>query len=293
MGIKESLNLSKSVWSMTFRMIARYPRVLIPFFSIAVFEALLLTVLFYYPRPPVSAVFAQPIQAFFGARYLHYPYNFLLLPKLFYYGQILTILTLGVVMFGMAVGMVGQVNMEGNRPRISGNINRALRRYFSLAGVWLITFIASWILLKASLFLITKFSSPPLAAKLLFSASFYGSLAAVFLVESIFVYAYPAIIIERKGFIKGVVKSFSMIKGVFITTVILVLAPRILDIVGIVIRNKVIVASNVNFPAFPEISAVVIAAIILMTFISDSLVFLSTANLFMLKMEVDKKKEDE
>lgn len=289
MGIKEGLNLSKSVWSMTFRMIVKYPRVLIPFLSIALFETLILTVLFYYPRPPFSAIFAQPIKAFFGVRYLHYPYNLLLLPKLFYYGQVITMLTLGVIMVGMAIGMIGQVHTEGNKPRILGNINRSLRRFFALSGIWFITFIASLAILKMPLFLITKLSLPPLAAKLLLFVFFYGGFLAVFLIEAVFIYAYPAIIIERRGLINGVMRSFSMAKDVFVATVILVLVPRILDIAGMFLKYKMINVSNSNFPVFPEISVVVITVIIWMTFIADSLVFLSTANLFMLKMEVDKK----
>ncbi|MDP3786156.1 MAG: hypothetical protein Q8R05_01160 [Candidatus Omnitrophota bacterium] len=288
MGIKDNLSLCKSVWSVTFKTLAKYPSLLIPFFMNAVFQGLVLTVLFYYPRSPFSAIFGQPVQAFYGIRFLHYPYNFLLLPKLFYYGQILATLTLGVVMFGMAMGMVSQIHTEGTAPRIGGSINRSLRRYLPLVGIWLVTFIISLIILRGPAFLIMKFMQPTTFAKILLQVVSYGGILAVFLVEALFIYAYPAIVVERAGFLKGIARSFSISKGVFLTTAILVIVPRILDVIGIIIKDKMTNATNINFPDFPEITVVMLAILIGITLITDSLVFLSTANLFMLKKETEK-----
>jgi len=287
-GIRDNLSLSKSVWSVTFKTLAKYPSLLIPFFVTAVFEGLVLTVLFYYPRSPFAAIFGPPVKAFYGIRFLHYPYNFLLLPKLFYYAQILTTLTLGVVMFGMAMGMVSQVHTEGTKPRIGGSINRSLRRYLSLAGIWLLTFIISLIILRGPAFLIMKFMQPTTFARILLLVVSYGGILAVFLVEALFIYAYPAIIVERLGFFKSIARSFSVSTGVFLTTAILVIVPRILDVVGIIIKDKMTSATNLSFPDFPEITVVMLAIVLGITFITDSLVFLSTANLFMLKKETEK-----
>ncbi len=273
---------------MTFKTLAKYPSLLIPFLVTAVFEGLVLTVLFYYPRSPFAAIFGPPVKAFYGIRFLHYPYNFLLLPKLFYYGQVLATLTLGVVMFGMAMGMVSQIHTEGTKPRIGGSINRSLRRYLPLVGVWLVTFIISLIILRGPAFLIMKFMQPTTFAKILLQVVSYGGILAVFLVEALFIYAYPAIVVERLGFLKGIARSFSISTGVFLTTAILVIVPRILDVIGIIIKDKMSSATNLSFPDFPEITVVMLAILIGITFITDSLVFLSTANLFMLKKETEK-----
>jgi hypothetical protein len=254
----------------------------------AVFQGLILTVLFYYPRSPFSVIFAQPVKAFYGIRFLHYPYNFILLPKLFYYGQVLATLTLGVVMFGMAMGMVSQIHTEGTSPRIGGNINRSLRRYLPLVGVWLATFIISLIILRGPAFLIMKFMQPTTFAKILLQVVSYGGILAVFLVEALFIYAYPAIVVERAGFLKGIARSFSISKSVFLTTAILVIVPRILDVIGIIVKDKMTSATNISFPDFPEVTVVMLGVLIGITLITDSLVFLSTANLFMLKKETEK-----
>lgn len=285
MGIRSSLGLSKSIWSVTFKMLARYPRILLPFFITALFEGLVLTVLFYYPRPPLTIIFAKPIHAFSGERFLHYPDNFLLLPQLFYYGQILVMMTVGVVMFGMAMGMVYQANTEGEKVKISGNLNRALRRYLTLAGLWLVTFILSLIILRVPRLLVVKFLQPTDLARVLLQMLFYGGVILTFFIEALFIYAYPAIIIERRGFLGAVKKSFGISKGVFLTTMILIITPRILDVMVMVLRQKFIGLMNLTLP---EITLAILAVAIAVTFVTDSLVFLTTANLFVLSKETEK-----
>jgi len=112
-------------------MVAKYPAVLLPFLLKAIFEGIVLSVLFYFPRPPFTALFAKPIKNIFGAAYLHYPYNFNILPTLFYYGQVIVMILFGVIMYGMAVAMVSQAHSEGEGVRAFGSFNRAARRYFA------------------------------------------------------------------------------------------------------------------------------------------------------------------
>ena len=133
-----------------------------------------------------------------------------------------------------------------------------------------------------------KFMQPTTFAKILLQVVSYGGILAVFLVEALFIYAYPAIVVERLGFLKGIARSFSISTGVFLTTAILVIVPRILDVIGIIIKDKMTSATNLSFPDFPEITVVMLAILIGITLITDSLVFLSTANLFMLKKETEK-----
>lgn len=285
MGIKDSVSLSGSVWSVTFKMLGRYPRLLIPFFITAIFEGLVLAVLFYSPRPPFSIVFVPPVKAFFGERFLHYPNNFLVLPQLFYYGQVLATMTVGVVMFGMAMGMVYQANTEGEKVKIAGNINRSIRRYVTLAGVWLVTFIISLIILRGPRFLVVKFLQPTAFAKVLLQVLFYAGIVLVFLVEAFFIYAYPAIIIERRKFLGAIKRSFDISRSVFLTTIILIITPRILDVAIMVFKQHLVGLMNLTLP---EITLVILAASVVVTFITDSLVFLTTANLFVLTKETEK-----
>lgn len=279
------LALSGSVWSITFKMIAKYPRVLVPFFVKALCEALVLTVFFYSPRPPLSIVFAQPIKNFFGYVYLHYPYNFGLLPTLFYYGQIFVMVTVGVIMYGMAMGMVSQAHAENEEVKIFGNFNRAARRYFALLGVWLVTFILSLVILKVPPVIIKRLMQPSPSAVLLLETMLYIGIISAFVIEAVFIYAYPAIIIERKGIFGAVKRSFGIMRQVLLPTIILVFVPRLAEFFYMFVRQKQQGLMNITAP---EITLVILGAGIALTFVTDSLVFLSTANLFMLKQETEK-----
>ncbi|OGX35619.1 MAG: hypothetical protein A3I43_04135 [Omnitrophica WOR_2 bacterium RIFCSPLOWO2_02_FULL_50_19] len=277
--------LCGSVWSITFRMIVKYPRVLLPFFIKAVFEALALTVFFYSPRPPFSIVFAQPIKSFFDAKFLHYPNNFSLLPTLFYYGQIFVMVTFGVIMYGMAMGMVSQAHSEDGEVKIFGNFNRSVRRYFALIGIWLIAFMVSLVISKVPPVIIKKLMQPTPSAILLLQIVSYIGIVLVFAVEAFFIYAYPAIIIERKGFFGAIKRSFNVIRHVFLTTFILIFVPRLIEFLYMFVKQKQQGLMNLTVP---EITLVILGVGIFLAFVADALVFLSTANLFILKQETEK-----
>src|SRR5688572_26847591 len=94
------------VWKSAWNMIIHRPVVLVPFAVVSVVEGLALTVLHLAPRPPVSAVLAPPIRAFFGEVYLHYPMDLALLPRLFGPTQAAITLLLGSFCAGVLAMLV-------------------------------------------------------------------------------------------------------------------------------------------------------------------------------------------
>jgi membrane-anchored glycerophosphoryl diester phosphodiesterase (GDPDase) len=123
------------------------------------------------------------------------------------------------------------------------------------------------------------------SAVLLLQVMSYIGVALVFLVEALFIYAYPAIILERKGFLGAIKRSFGVIGRMFFPTIILVFVPRLMELLYMFVKGKQQGLMNLTSP---EITLVILGAGIILTFITDSLVFLSTANLFILKQETEK-----
>ncbi|HRZ67591.1 MAG TPA: hypothetical protein P5521_05610, partial [Candidatus Omnitrophota bacterium] len=251
----------------------------------AIFEGIVLSVLFYFPRPPFTALFAKPIKNIFGAAYLHYPYNFNILPTLFYYGQVIVMILFGVIMYGMAVAMVSQAHSEGEGVRAFGSFNRAARRYFALLGIWAIIYILSFVILKAPTWIVTSTMQRTPSSVMLLQVLSYAGIAVAFLVEALFIYAYPAMIIERRGVFGAIARSFGVVKHVFFATIVLVFIPRLLEVLFMLVKQKQQGLMNLTFP---EITLYILAAGIIISFVTDSLVFLSTANLFILKQETEK-----
>lgn len=281
---KEGFGVAKSVWSMTFKMVRRYPCILFPFFMIAVSQAIVLTILFYFPRPPLTIIFAQPIRAFFGEQFLHYPANFLLLPRLFYFGQVLAMVTIGAIMFGTAIGLIYRANKKEEKLSVVGNLTRSTKYYLTLVGIWVVIFGLSLMILRFPGFLITKFlSRTPLVSTLL-QVLFYGGFLLVFLVEALFIYAYPAAIIEEKGLLGAIKRSLRVSKKVFGTTFILIAIPRVLEVLVIAFRRYSLMRVN---RVLPELTLVILGLVIAASFIADFLVMSSTVNLFILTKEAE------
>ncbi len=284
--IKEGFSVSKSVWSMTFKMRRKYHSILLPFFIIAFFQGIGLVTLFHFPIPPVSVIFAKPIRAFFGEQFMHYPFNFLLLPRLFSYGQILVSGTIGVIMFGMAIGLIYQANIEDEKLRLMGNLNRSIRKYFAFVGIWLIIFVLSFIALRIPQFLIVKFLPKTALTNLIYKGIFYIGFIVILLIETFFIYAYSAVIIEGRKFISAVGRGVSVVKKVFLPTFILVTVPRLLDFLSIILKRYLDLFIKWTVP---EVTLVLLGLSIIIAFITDFLVISTTANLFVLAKEAEKK----
>ncbi|MFA5317222.1 MAG: hypothetical protein WC369_07375, partial [Dehalococcoidales bacterium] len=143
----------------------------------------------------------------------------------------------------------------------------------------------SFIILKAPSWIVTSTMQRTQSSVMLLQVFSYAAIAVAFFVEALFIYAYPALIVERKSVFGAIARSFGVVKHVLFTTVLLVFIPRLLEVLFMVAKQKQQGLMNLTFP---EITLFMLAAGIIISFISDSLVFLSTANLFILKQETEK-----
>ncbi|MBN2190837.1 MAG: hypothetical protein JW728_06490, partial [Candidatus Aureabacteria bacterium] len=212
--------------------------------------------------------------------------NFLFLPELCYYFQIFIMATIGVIMFGMAVNLVYQANSGNTLPRPAGSFNKSARRYLTLLGIWATLFILSFIILKVPGFVLVKLLGPKPITLILLRVFFYSGFVLVIVIEALLVYAYPAAIIDKKGYFASLKNSFVLSKRVFIASLILVAAPRLLEVVYILARGYMI-------PFFvkhvPELSAGVLAIGIVLIMFTDFFVICAVTNLYILAKETEKR----
>ncbi len=284
-SVKEKLSIVGSIWAMTFRMLRRYPVIIIPFFIIASLDAIVLILGYLAPRPPLSSILAPPIRALFnypfgstagGEAFLHYPVNFLLLPRLLYIGQVVIGATVGVVMTAVAVRMVSQAN-EGVSPSWGINLRDAIFRYFTLLIFWVIVFLLGAVASRE----LPKLVSTPLLKQLLY----YISLGIVILIETFFAYGVAAIMLENQRTWRAIVRTFSIAKSTFLPTLVLVFSPLIFQIFFALIQGKI---PQLMMKFFPEITLFVLGLSILVTFITDCILRTSTVILFLVKRDTEK-----
>lgn len=266
---------ASKIFISTLQTLKERPAVYLPFLIFAVFEFLGLTLVFYAPRMPVRQVLGPPIITLWGERFLHYPENFLLLAKLESLFRMGLSVVIGSILTGYAVAVLYRKPLKNT-----------LKKYSSLFLIVLMVTALFYILTKTLTIVLAKYFIAG-HAKLLFlkSGIWMGPILTILtlnigiLIQSIFTYAIPQLIIGEEKFIKSVLKSFMFFKKNLAVTIVLVGFPMLFYIPIIVLNyNTAFLVYNL-FPEF--ILLVVISSIIVSSLIIDPLITISTALLYL------------
>lgn len=250
------------------------PAVYLPFVIFAILEFLSLILIFLAPRAPFREVLGPPIRAFEGERFLHYPMNFLLLPKLASQARIFLSIFAGSLLTGAAVAKLYKKPFK-----------TALKKYLSLFLVVFIITVLFYVSVKAASWGISKYFNAGHTRLLMLGAKLWLGpiLVAINLIlavtaQSLFAYAIPELILREDKFIPAVVKSFGCLKANFLKTILLVGLPMLayLPIVVLNINTGLLIDKF-----FPEcILLIGIVSIVVTSLIIDPLVTISTALLY-------------
>jgi len=206
-----SLKNISSIQKETFHVIAHNPMILFSFLILGVIDALALTALFLAHSAPFSKILAPVIRRFWGDRFLHYPDNFILLPKLFGYLHVVVLTVAGLIISGIVIKLIeARVNGYSNISILSA-AGTAFRRYFSLLAVW----VPAFLLMRYG----SRWLLPVLPASLPVQ---FTVLTALFLViQTLTAFLFPAVMISDQGFFRAVkegavltVKNAGLILGI-------------------------------------------------------------------------------
>ncbi len=284
MSIRDKMRITISVWGSSFRIFKRYPRIFFPLGAVAFLEFTILTLLFLAPFYPISVVLAPPIRKFWGEIYLHYPVNFLLLPKLFKYCSIISGVIVESMMIGVIVGMISQAN-KGIRPGLRSNLKKSMKKYLTLVGVWLLSLVSITIVFKGSKFLAAKYQFNNIGflnrENILYIALGVSLLIGI-MIEAMLAYAIPSTIIENKTIWKAVGRSFSMAKDMFLPTFILILVPTFLSFMVEILKWNIAKLMD-NF--FPEVTLYIMGLEIIISLFANCLLITSVTTLFLRKIK--------
>lgn len=257
------------IWRESFSKLIKHPKLFIPFILAAGANLVTLYFLYLAPQRPVSLILAPPIRRIFGEKFLHYPSNLFILPKLYHYGQLVLSASLGVLMTGLAIAMLNQV-YEGRRAKILNSSLDTLRRILSLVGIWLFMFLLSF----SSQKLLFQFTSGEISSIGLSCASYF----VILLVQLVFIYAMPMVMVEKRTIFGALVKGFVFFVKVWRPTIALVFIPALLYIPLIVLNSN---AAGIVLKSSPEAIIPIILAGILVAFILDILFTIPTTLLFL------------
>ena len=263
------MKVAIGIWKGMIGVLRKRPGVVVPFVVGAIFSGVGLWVLYLAPARPMSIVLAPPIRAFFGEKFLHYPFSIFLLPKLFYYAQLALGATIGVLMTGLAIGMFKNAYEEKGL-KGKDNLVNSFKRYFSLFGVWVIMFSLSFLSGKLIKGLCSGLFPQLLTALLTYIIAMFAQI--------VFIYAMPIIIIEKGKFLSALKQGLLFLKKFFIASVVLTMVPSLLYI-PLVVSTHYLPKLIKTFS--PEIVIVYLVLGILVAFIIEILITCSTTLLYL------------
>ena len=262
-------NIRKN-WASSFNLMVEKPIVILPFIFIAFFEGLALGLIYYFPRQPLADVTGPIIRRFLGEIFMHYPANLLLLPKLFYYAQVVIYVFLGVFLAAISANIVKNVRAE--LPLKSGElIKNGLKRYtsFFIFGLFLVVFV--FFLRKGDLFIFTKLMnllSKDLPQAVIKSSPLLLSLFLFFsniILQTFLVLTIPLIVIKKKLLLVAMWQSIVLALRNFFSLFTLLLFPFLMYLPIALLKTDTLKLID---KTFPEINLyITIAGIILALFV--------------------------
>ncbi len=210
--VKNPLTLLKSALGT----ISLHPVVLFPFCLIGFVQLLMLEILFFAPRYPLSEFFGPLIRRFAGEMYLHYPHNFVLLERWFSSAwlQIPVYVLINSFLIGAAILIINAIN-EQQKVRLSQIFRRALGSYIHLviAAVILVSVIYGLsqfygLLFRRALQIRSTTGHFSLIKQIVVYGWPYAKLLISCVGTTLLAFLFPLIVLEKKNVFLALVLNF-------------------------------------------------------------------------------------
>jgi hypothetical protein len=276
------LRLTFNIFKLEHRQIF-YPFIIIVFINLLVLE-----ILYFLPRYPLSVFFTPIISRIWGEQFMHYPMNLMLLPKLFYYAQMVIFLFFSSILIAMVADMVAAVNNE--KPvNFKASLQKSLPGY-----VYIVIYAFLFLLLSQAFYnayglLIRRALKIHSTAGIYFwikECIFYAAPYSQFLysifVTTFLIYIPILIILEKKKFLAALIINFKTLFGSLWLTFILVLVPALFYIPYLLMQNNM---GRLVDMTVPEVQVLVIAVCIFLTTAINIFIVASATTYYLYKKE--------
>lgn len=225
MGFLKQLNALIWAWSETLRAV-RHGVAVLPFAMYAAVQCAVLFAVVGFAYAPLSIVVAPALRWRFGEAALHYPSNLVALrPALAQVDSVLIVL-LGAVLTATAVHSFGTY-FAGRKRSFIDSWRAAVSRYLPLVVVSAIVMVVTHFTARAPFSFLSGLaeSSPGV-----FRIVRFGAVAVVIVVQSLFVYTTPGLVISRTGLREAIVRSFRLAVTTPFTSLLIVGVPAAFEL---------------------------------------------------------------
>ena len=276
----------KSAYDKTIQSIRSNPVLFLPFAIFAAFEFISLITIYLAPRMPLKLLLGPLIKALWGERFLHYPVNFILIPKLISLARIGLTVVFGSLLTGVATLLVYNLYTK-TKINLKSVFKLALKKYVSLFAIVLLFTLLFYLLNTVISKLLIKYFVSGHAKLLFLGAKIWLGPILVCLnfmlaviVQSAFIYAIPVLLIEKETLTKSILKSLVLFKKLFLKTIILVGLPMLVYIPIMVLQSD---SAFLIVRLFPEaVLLVAILSLVISSLVIDLSITLTTTHLYLM-----------
>ncbi|MFH1458947.1 MAG: hypothetical protein ABIG64_01050 [Candidatus Omnitrophota bacterium] len=253
-------------------LIFSYPSVVLPFFILTLIEALFLSLWYYSPRPLISLILAPPIRVFMGEKFLHYPYLFLMLPRVMFISRVFVYLGCGISALIMTICSLYQVQKEKRSPRFWPNLNRALRNLPVLSGVGMLFCTVAFLLYKIPRVVIAKFVFDNLQLEISSYVLFLILFIFLALGEGLFTASCVNYVLKNNNLGASIKNAFSFVRSRLLSLVLFICSVRLLILGLTLIKWHIPYLLKNMFVLFPELVLVILILEIIVYFVANILI---------------------
>lgn len=245
----------KQNWIGSLELILKKPIILLPFIVFASLEALALELIYFFPRKPFSFIVVPIVRKFFGEGFTHYPGNFLVLPRLFYYLEIALYIAIGGFLIAIAINIFQNIKL-GLPLKAKALINNAAKRYWTFVAYGVLSVALMLLLKNVGMLALSKFFNFASGEFPNATVKFAPFIAPLFLflantaLQVFLILILPIMVIRKMSFIKALGSSVYLGVRHFFSLFILIFVPFFVYLPITLLKSfSVKLASN----TFPEI----------------------------------------
>ena len=267
--------------------ILSHPLILFPFLCVVFIQLLVLEILFFAHRYPLSIFFA-PLIKFNNEAYMHYPYNFIFMTQWFQKAQMPIYVIFTCFFIGVAILIIDAIN-NGKKINLSRMMRDVLGKYVHIliAGVIIVCVMLTLsnlygFLIKRALLIRSETGIYFIIKKIVLDGAPVANLFFAVIVTTLFAFLLPIIVLENKKIHSALIRNFKLLSKTAGTLLIMCFLPNLLylPVLLLKINNRIID----NF-AMPDLWALMIVLTVFIMFCIDAIVYTAITSYYLLQGE--------
>lgn len=219
------------------------PKIFYPFAILAFLQLLLMLILFFSIRFPLSMFFGPIIARLRGAVYLHYPMNFDLMNHWFQSAQAVIFLFATSFFIAKAVLIVAKINQ--GEPLGETMPKLGIKKYVNLIAAFLLIFLIMYgmtslygILMQRAARIVSTSGVYYFIKQVVLSGAPYFNLFFSVIFTALFAYVVPLIVLEGKNVIAAVIKNFKLLLSGFWPLFVIIAVTSLFYLPVLLIRSN-------------------------------------------------------